>query len=1133
MVANTSAVGYDPVNVAGDTMLGYLILNADPVALLGAATKQYVDATATGLSVKAAVVAASTVALTTVYANGAAGVGATLTNAGAMAAFTLDCVALALNDRVLIKNQASTFENGIYTVTTVGSGAVNWVLTRATDYDQAPAEIDPGNLVIVNSGTTQAVTSWMQTATVAVIGTDPILFSQFTASPSTFATTALSNLAAVAINASLTPNVDVAVDVGSAAKRWNNVYAQNIKSGTSAAQTLTISGYDVDGAADTPFITITSNNTPTCVLASSVTSTTQAPGDNSTKLATTAYADAISASGANVHLSNLAGVAINTTLLPDGDNAWDLGSAAFRWKDTFAKTIKTGVNAADDFTLQAYDVDGASYTTFLTLTANNTPTMSLAGAVTGVTQAALDNSTKLATTAYVDAATGGGSGANIALSNLAAVAINTSLLPGADNSIDAGNGTKRFRQLYSAGLTTGTTAADTLVISARDVDGASNTAFITLTANNTPTCVLASAVTGTTQAANDNSTKLATTAYVDTAGASYAVKALSNLAAVAINTSLLPASDNAIDCGDGTHRFRQLFSAGLTTGTTAADTLVISARDVDGASDTPFITLTANNTPTCVLASAVTATTQAALDNSTKIATTAYVDAATGGGSGANVHLSNLSAVAINTTLVSDTDVTDDLGQATVRWNNLFAAAIKTGSGAGNTTVISAHDVDGASDTAFITLTANNTPTCVLASAVTGTTQAASDNSTKLATTAYADAQVVAIAANKALSNLAAVAINTSLLPASDNAIDCGDGTHRFRQLYSAGLTTGTTAADTLVISARDVDGASNTAFITLTANNTPTCVLASAVTATTQAANDNSTKLATTAYVDTADGNFAVKALSNLASVAINTSLLPASDNAIDVGDGTHRMRQMYSAGLTTGTTAADTLIISARDVDGASNTAFITLTANNTPTCVLASAVTGTTQSPNDNSTKLATTAYVDAAAAGGGVNLGKIYPIIIGQFSNQETHMAANTSPIYTLTPVLGFVAVTGVDGSMDGTDADVKVVYTAGSNGGFIQKLKLQPISTSGSTTTSAAAARIYINNGSTAGTASNNSIYTELTLAAIAVNVAGTTAVIGYELPLNWQVPNGYKIMVGITAMAANTQWQVVAVAGDY
>lgn len=145
-----------------------------------------------------------------------------------------------------------------------------------------------------------------------------------------------------------------------------------------------------------------------------------------------------------------------------------------------------------------------------------------------------------------------------------------------------------------------------------------------------------------------------------------------------------------------------------------------------------------------------------------------------------------------------------------------------------------------------------------------------------------------------------------------------------------------------------------------------------------------------------------------------------------------------------------------------------------------------------------------------------------------------MAANTSPIFTLTPVNSWGKVTGVDGSADGTDADVVLVFTAdATDGSFIQKLILQPISTSGSTTTSAATCRIYINNGSSVGTAGNNLLFLERTLPATAVNVSATAAAIGAEIPLNFQVQAGYRIYVGITAMAANTQWNVLAIAGDY
>jgi hypothetical protein len=170
--------------LAGGTMTGNLFLNTNsPSTALEAASKGYVDTFASGISVILSCAAATTVNLNATSAG--AGVGATLTNAGAMAAFAVDGYSASLNDRILVKNQTLTQHNGIYTVTTLGSGAVNWVLTRATDYDQA-SEIVPGTLVAVNNGTVNATTSWLETATVVTVDTDPVLFSQFTFAPTAF-----------------------------------------------------------------------------------------------------------------------------------------------------------------------------------------------------------------------------------------------------------------------------------------------------------------------------------------------------------------------------------------------------------------------------------------------------------------------------------------------------------------------------------------------------------------------------------------------------------------------------------------------------------------------------------------------------------------------------------------------------------------------------------------------------------------------------------------------------------------------------------------------------------------------------------------------------------------------------------
>ncbi len=163
---------------SGGTLVGNLILNADPTVPLGAVTKQYADAISAGLNIKTSCYAGTTANLNATYLNGVSGVGATLTNAGSLTAFTLDGTTPPTNARILVKNQTSTYQNGIYSLTTAGSGAVAYILTRTTDYNQT-SEIQAGDLVITDNGTVNAALAWVETATVNTIGTDPITFSQF------------------------------------------------------------------------------------------------------------------------------------------------------------------------------------------------------------------------------------------------------------------------------------------------------------------------------------------------------------------------------------------------------------------------------------------------------------------------------------------------------------------------------------------------------------------------------------------------------------------------------------------------------------------------------------------------------------------------------------------------------------------------------------------------------------------------------------------------------------------------------------------------------------------------------------------------------------------------------------------
>lgn len=123
---------------------------ATPTTAASLATKQYVDSLVAGLPSRPLCNYATTAALPTVlYVNGVSGVGATLT-AVAPGVLTVDGVAQnTLNTPILVKDQASAFQNGIYTLTTVGTVGVAFVLTRRTDFDTG-AEMQTTVLVPVD-----------------------------------------------------------------------------------------------------------------------------------------------------------------------------------------------------------------------------------------------------------------------------------------------------------------------------------------------------------------------------------------------------------------------------------------------------------------------------------------------------------------------------------------------------------------------------------------------------------------------------------------------------------------------------------------------------------------------------------------------------------------------------------------------------------------------------------------------------------------------------------------------------------------------------------------------------------------------------------------------------------------------
>lgn len=147
---------------------------ATPSADSDAATKGYVDGVINGLDIKASVDFASTANVAGTYNNGAG----TIT-AGSNGALAMDGGAPTSGQRLLLKDQTSNVQNGIYVVTNAGGAGAAYVLTRAGDAD-ASAEISGGAFFFVEQGSANADNGYVTTHNGSpTLGTDAITFEQF------------------------------------------------------------------------------------------------------------------------------------------------------------------------------------------------------------------------------------------------------------------------------------------------------------------------------------------------------------------------------------------------------------------------------------------------------------------------------------------------------------------------------------------------------------------------------------------------------------------------------------------------------------------------------------------------------------------------------------------------------------------------------------------------------------------------------------------------------------------------------------------------------------------------------------------------------------------------------------------
>ena len=142
-----------------------------------------------------------------------------------------------------------------------------------------------------------------------------------------------------------------------------------------------------------------------------------------------------------------------------------------------------------------------------------------------------------------------------------------------------------------------------------------------------------------------------------------------------------------------------------------------------------------------------------------------------------------------------------------------------------------------------------------------------------------------------------------------------------------------------------------------------------------------------------------------------------------------------------------------------------------------------------------------------------------------------MAANTSPIYSkLGDIQWIESAVTAHNVIDLTSGTSYLIFTAdATNGGFVRevRIKVGPANNSAATVI-----RIWLNNGSTTGTAANSALLTELGMPA--TTTSATQPLPDFIVPINMALPAGYKLYMTIgTAPGGSCELTAIAIAGKY
>lgn len=330
---------------------------------------------------------------TPTYSNGVSGVGATLTEVG-FGALVVDGQTVSLSQRILVKNQADQTQNGVYTVTTVGSGIANYVLTRSTDYN-TPNDIYAGTTIpVLAGGTANGNTQWTESTTGNItIGSSNIAFIE-----TSYGTNGTVTSVAVTVPAFLSIGGSPVTTAGTLAISYSGT-ALPIANGGTGATSLTGDQFLYTNHAGTAVLTVASSslNLPNSALQNSTISGI-ALGNNLNSFSVgsdftgTSYNGSASVSDWAIKMSQAHNWTALQTFLNASSSLLSVTNTAYfggTGTSTFASTgALTLVNAANALTIPAL---GTAAGTFLAadasghVIATTSPLGGGSGTVTSVT----------------------------------------------------------------------------------------------------------------------------------------------------------------------------------------------------------------------------------------------------------------------------------------------------------------------------------------------------------------------------------------------------------------------------------------------------------------------------------------------------------------------------------------------------------------------------------------------------------------------------------------------------------------------------------------------------------------------------------------------------------------------------